>query len=148
MYHPKATPTKRFYLSRRQPMNISELVQRAHATAESKGWHDDNKLMLKFFNSMREIGKTASSEDMQESVDYLEKVWQRTWKVAKIALIMCEGAEAIEAIRKGEDEGEEIADIVIRCGDYSGEERIRLEHCTVTKMDINDTRPYKHNKKL
>ena len=114
------------------PLDISGLIKRAHANAESKGWHVDYKHIL------RELKDSPNST----------WIWSDYYRTAKIALIMSEGAEAIEAIRKGESEAEELADIVIRIADYCGEFGIDLEEAIQAKMMINETRPYKHGKAL
>ena len=73
-----------------------------------------------------------------------------------IALMHCELSEAVEAIRSKKDDhlphldavGVELADAVIRIGDYCGEFGIDLEACILEKMAYRRSRPHKHNKLL
>ncbi len=68
----------------------------------------------------------------------------------KLALIMSEGAEALEAHRQGktEDLGHELADIVIRSMDLAQSLGINLGEEIVKKATFNADRPYKHGNKL
>lgn len=77
-----------------------------------------------------------------------------------IALMHCELSEAIEELRKNEApamywEGEkpegwavELADCVIRIMDACEHYGVNLEDLITMKMRYNETRPYKHGKKL
>lgn len=68
--------------------------------------------------------------------------------ISLVGLIMSEGAEAIEAIRKEDQENfeEELADIAIRVFDVAGGLRIDLGAAIVEKMTKNKNRPHKHGK--
>lgn len=68
----------------------------------------------------------------------------------KIALIMSEGAEALEAHRKGEERKipHELADIVIRTMDLAESLQINLAEAILEKHAFNQTRPIKHGNKL
>ena len=68
----------------------------------------------------------------------------------KLALIMSEGAEALEAHRKGQTEelGHELADIVIRSMDLAESLKIDLAAEILKKASFNANRPYKHGNKL
>jgi NTP pyrophosphatase (non-canonical NTP hydrolase) len=67
-----------------------------------------------------------------------------------IALIMSEGAEALEAHRKGRTEelGSEFADVVIRTMDLAESLGIDLASEILKKALFNANRPYKHGGKL
>lgn len=78
---------------------------------------------------------------------------------AKVMLIACELAEAVEEYRNGkpalyydkdkpEGIGIELADAVVRIGDLCGMENIDLESMLEIKMAYNDTRPHRHGNKL
>lgn len=68
----------------------------------------------------------------------------------KLALIMSEGAEALEAHRKGQmgEVGKELADIVIRTMDLAESLEIDLAQEIMDKVVFNETRPHKHGNKL
>jgi NTP pyrophosphatase (non-canonical NTP hydrolase) len=68
----------------------------------------------------------------------------------KLALIMSEGAEALEAHRQGKTEelGHELADIVIRSMDLAESLRIDLAAEILKKAAFNANRPFKHGNKL
>ena len=65
----------------------------------------------------------------------------------KLALIMSEGAEALEAHRRGTAVGSELADIVIRTMDLAETLKIDLGLEIVAKHEFNKTRPYRHGEK-
>ncbi len=68
----------------------------------------------------------------------------------KLGLIMSEGAEALEAHRKGDNEHivEELADVVLRCMDLAEAEGWDLGSTIVDKHLKNLDRPFKHGNKL
>lgn len=72
----------------------------------------------------------------------------RMKKTEKLALIITEVSECIEAVRKGdkENEAEELADTMVRLLDYIG--GFDVEFCTAfhKKMVQNLDRPYRHGK--
>lgn len=67
-----------------------------------------------------------------------------------IALMHSELSEALEALRKDDEEdfAVELADAVIRIADLCGYCDIDLEEVIEEKMKYNETRPYKHGKKF
>lgn len=69
-------------------------------------------------------------------------------RLAKLALLTSEIGEAVEAVRKNDQEnlGEELADIAIRLFDLGPALGFDLEAEILKKMDKNDLRPYKHGK--
>lgn len=76
----------------------------------------------------------------------------------KLMLIVTEAAEALEGIRKGGGMDEhcpdftslevEMADIIIRVADLSGQLSLRLGEAVVAKMAFNKDRPHMHNKRF
>jgi NTP pyrophosphatase (non-canonical NTP hydrolase) len=92
--------------------------------------------------------------------DYLRKDprWpeiEPLWRMSRIALMHSEASEAVEGIRKPQPddhcpelpmEEAELADIVIRVGDYAAGHSIDLERAIKVKMAYNATRPHKHGK--
>lgn len=118
-------------------MNLDDLSMEAHRNASEKGfWKLEDSILAKMANPKLQL------EFTQEEI----KAVVNAFKTSKIALIMCEGAEAIEALRKGENESEEMADIVIRTGDYCGGYNVDLEGHAAVKMEKNKLRPVKHGK--
>lgn len=67
----------------------------------------------------------------------------------KLALIMSEASEALEAHRQGQDTelGHELADIVIRTMDLAESLGIDLATEIETKAAFNKNRPFKHGNK-
>lgn len=65
-----------------------------------------------------------------------------------LALMVCEVAEAIEALRKGEDETEEVVDVIIRALDYLGRKGVDVERALRRKVERNKRRPWKHGKRF
>jgi NTP pyrophosphatase (non-canonical NTP hydrolase) len=68
----------------------------------------------------------------------------------KIALMHSELSEALEELRKPEPSrkalAEEMADLVIRVMDFCGHEDLDLVGAVLAKMEINQDRPYLHDK--
>lgn len=97
------------------------MQQRAHETAQRKGWHDEP----------REIGTV-------------------------IALMHSELSEALEAARCNANSDkitgftgieEELADVIIRIMDASGQHGWRVARALVAKMAYNQIRPHRHGGK-
>lgn len=70
-------------------------------------------------------------------------------KVSRLALIATEVAEAIEAVRNGDDANlaEELADVVIRCLDFADIYDINLGAALLEKLERNRGRGYRHGGK-
>ena len=68
----------------------------------------------------------------------------------KLMLVVSELAEAAESYREDDKEGfnEEIADTFIRLFDICGTLEIDIESEVKKKMAKNQTRPYRHGKKM
>lgn len=74
-----------------------------------------------------------------------------TVALSKVALMMSELGECVEALRKPDkfneaDVAEELADTVIRIMDFTYARGIDLGEAIITKMEKNKARPYKHGK--
>lgn len=101
-------------------MNINEMAQKAYSNSKAHG----------FWESDRNKGEM-------------------------LALIHSEVSECLEGVRKNrmDDhlpdvtmEAAELADIMIRVGDYAHGFGIDLEAVIIAKMKYNESRPYKHGK--
>jgi len=117
-------------------MTITELVNEAHRNSvEHDFWPDGHGIA-----------------DMPEDIDLL---------LSKLMLIVTEVAEAAEALREWghmrevsqspelhdrEHLGEELADIIIRVGDFAGALGLDLESAIASKMARNRERPRMHGK--
>lgn len=103
-------------------MMFETLAQMIHNNAKAHGWHD------------KEIEEGTA-----------------------LCLIHGEVSEAMEAARHGNPPSEhipefsgieeELADVVIRCMDWSTKRGYRLGDAIIAKHEFNKTRPYKHGGK-
>lgn len=116
-------------------MNIKELCIESHKIAVEKGFWTDElaSTPIKPINYQRNDGEL-------------------------IALMHSELSEALEALRHNNPQSnkitefssleEEMADLMIRIGDYCEAKKLRIEEAIKAKMEYNKSRPYKHNKKF
>lgn len=101
------------------------LQKTAYLISKSKGWWDNPRTMLECIALMH--------SELSEAVEELRKntpsatYWEET---------------------KPEGWAVELADCVIRIMDVCEHNGVDLEHVIMTKMRYNETRPYKHGKKL
>lgn len=121
-------------------MKVDELYWNCGIRAEANGWHD----------------RFSQVFDEGDSEAQLEHI------ITKLSLITCEVAEAIEELRSGRgvdetyySEGDkpegvpsELADIIIRTMDLAYMLGIDLPEMIEEKLDFNDSRGYKHGKKV
>ncbi len=116
-------------------MKIKELIDKSHINAVERGFYDRQ-------NSV--IGKMeALSCFTEEDIEYVKLLYKTT----KIMLIVTELSEAVENLRLGKPEGEEIGDTIVRIGDYCGGEGIDLEGQLEHVMKTNKERPRLHGGK-
>ena len=106
-------------------MTIKELQEKSHKTAVEKGFWGKKKTEMLCTEPPRNKGEL-------------------------IALMHSELSECLEALRKEDkdNEAEELADLMIRIGDYAEAFRIDLTSAIESKMKRNKKRPYKHGKKF
>lgn len=84
------------------------------------------------------------------SPDSKEREQHRLKKMEKLGLIVTEVAECMEAVRKddGQNEAEELADVLVRLLDYAGGFDIELATAFEQKMLKNYARPRRHGKQF
>lgn len=119
-------------------MTIKQLCKIAHKIAKEKGfWSFETRK-----NGGGKIVKTTRLKERNNG--------------ELIALMHSELSEALEALRNGNSKSdhipkfsfleEEMADLLIRVGDFCEARRVRLEEAVKAKMKFNKMRPYKHGK--
>jgi len=129
---------------------LNELSMTCYHVSQAQGfWNDDPRVMLGDLYSPDEHKDRMISPSEMDSLEL-------HYKATKLALIASETTEALEAIRKGVDtsehgfdaEAEEIADIIIRCLDYSGRYIENIGEIVQRKILFNIQRKKKHGKKF
>ena len=91
-------------------------------------------------------GRTAELKGFHEGY----KTGNITDAMAKVALIMTELGELVEAMRENKGhqaEAEELADVLIRCFDFAYLEGYNINQAVLKKMATNISRPHMHGKK-
>ncbi len=118
--------------SKRDVLTISELSRKAHANAKAHGFWED----------WEQIDSLPAEFDKDR--------WRDALISTRLLLIISEVTEALEALRRGDRAGfrEEIADTFIRLGDLCGGLNIDAELMILSKMRLNESRPYKHGKRF
>ena len=98
-------------------------------------------------------------DELSDLADYIQKAHEIAFKhgfweidkvpnyAEKIMLIVTELAEAVQEDRKGETTEVEIADTLIRLFDLCGYMYPNIEDAIKHKMKLNESRPFKHNRK-
>ena len=118
-----------------QPLTVLELCVKAHANSASKGFWDIRDFIATLPNHSEEL--------------------MAIFRLSRVALFHEEASEVCGAIRKPQAddhcpelsmEEAELADIMIRVGDYAGGFGIDLERAIRIKMAYNASRPHKHGK--
>jgi NTP pyrophosphatase (non-canonical NTP hydrolase) len=111
--------------------------------ANRKGWNDDDPRKMDVH-----LGDRLSS-------DQIQGLWI-AYDISKLGLMVTEIAEAIEGRRHGDpasdkipsftSQEEELADCIVRIMHYSAHNKLRVAEALITKLNFNETRPYKHGK--
>lgn len=116
-------------------MHINDLCKEAYQNAEKHGFWEDYDRIIKLA-----VDKTLYNNDF--------KMLMNNAISTRLALIHSEVSEALEALRKDDNENfrEELADVVIRIGDLCGGLGIDLESEITKKMEKNKSRERKHGK--
>jgi NTP pyrophosphatase (non-canonical NTP hydrolase) len=119
-------------------MDIDLLMHRAHTNSINHGFWEE------YHQTLEVLGESG-----------LAKKYEVDIKLSKIALIMSELGEAVEGVRKPQQdeacpiftsEEIELADVIIRICDYAEAFLLRLPEAVQAKMNYNADRPYKHGK--
>lgn len=69
-------------------------------------------------------------------------------EVTALALVISEVCEAIERLRRGRNNVDEIADSIIRLLDYCGFKQYDIDTAVTKKMAKNKRRPYLHRRRF
>lgn len=105
-------------------MKLNDLVMKAYAAAEAKGFRDASPL-----EDMALIHSEVS--EAVEDLRAPEVRWSGTREDGKPIGV-----------------ASEIADIMIRCAHFCGKHGIDLEAEVLRKLAYNETRPHKHGKRI
>lgn len=119
-------------------MKISELSKTSHENAKEKGFWDTEKNI---------IDKLA----LKQPLEFEEiKAIMQAFKCQRLLLVVSELGEAVEALRKENDENfyEELADTEIRLGDFYGGYNINITEAIMKKQKKNKERQKLHGKKF
>ena len=135
---------------RGKALNVADIVElfdwlsnRAHQTAQDKGWWRDRVRLQQVVDRY--------GEDVAPFLEVQNKL-------SLLGLIHSEVSEALNAVRNGIESDDkvpaftgleaELADVLIRIFDMCGKYQLRLGAAVIAKMAMNETRPDKHGGKL
>lgn len=124
-------------------MTLNEIAAEAHANSRAHGFWDNEHL-----GTIPAVQYHVPSADPRDGP---REITNPSIDYEKIALMHSELAEATEALRTGNlygDHGvaEELADVIIRIGDYAGARKIDLDGSVARKLEKNRARPHMHGK--
>lgn len=128
-------------------MTIAELIERAHATAVEKGWWEQDRPFSEGIALMHSELSEALEEWRKHGMErMLYHVNEHGLEVG-----MRTGPDPDDVVRsrnpKPEGIAAELADVLIRIGDWCGKHGIPLEEALVAKLAYNRSRPYRHGGK-
>jgi len=151
-------------------MTIKELCKKAHKTAVSKGFwskecigcngsgeiFDDSAIGSGYEGDLTGVGMHKACPTCKGTKLSKDKKERNDGEM--IALMHSELSEALEALRHGNLKSdhipefslleEEMADVLIRIGDFCEARNVRLDKAIKAKMKFNETRPKKHGKEF
>lgn len=146
-------------------MTLNEMAAESHAIAVQKGWYENGgpsaleKHMLMVSEiaeateevrnnkpPLRVEGKKKQTPD-STLWDFVSKVIPVKGEAIDFEMIMLETEGWGSDILKPEGEAAELADVIIRIGDYFGHKGWDLEAVVKLKMNYNRTRGHKHGGK-
>ena len=117
-------------------MTIADLIRGAHQTAVEKGWWENDRPFSEGIALMHSELSEALEEWRKHGMDSQAMIYPYT--------VFSEPAGAV----KPEGVAVELADVLIRIGDWCGKHNIPLEEALRAKMAYNKTRPHRHGGKL
>jgi len=137
-------------------MEINEMVERAFNTATVKGWHDEGfeKLPLECHMLMVSEIAEASEEVRKGTMPFYFEMNGKMVEPFDLSLAAFTVAEGFKldgtinqkVLKKPEGELIELADVMIRIGDYCGSRGWDLNAAVELKMKYNSTRSIRHGK--
>lgn len=113
-------------------MTIADLIRESHATAVEKGWWQTDRP----FSEGIALMHSELSEALEE------------WRKHGMNNMMYNADACAPLDVKPEGIAVELADVLIRVGDWCGKHGIPLEAALVAKMRYNKTREFRHGGKL
>lgn len=116
-----------------EQMPLHSLGKLCHKNAQVKGFYDDIKLIEELH--------TKAVLDPDEALNL-----RRRLEAVRFGLIMTEAMEAMEGHRGGDfsNEGEELADVIIRVVEFAYYRKIDLDAEVEGKVNKNHARPHMH----
>ena len=125
-------------------MQINEMVEESHRVAKEKGWHDGG---LKSPLEVLMLMVTELAESAEEFRNDKPPVYFNDVDKMLVAPTL-NGIIYNPENHKPEGWGVELADVIIRIGDFCGLRVVDLEAIIKLKMDFNATRSHRHGGKL
>jgi NTP pyrophosphatase (non-canonical NTP hydrolase) len=119
-------------------MTIADLIRESHATAVEHGWWEKDRP----FSEGIALMHSELSEALEE--------WRKSGMAVGFLLYDGETHAPFYSDPKNKPEGiaVELADVLIRIGDWCGKHGIPLEEALRAKMAFNKTRSHRHGGKL
>jgi len=148
----------------KEPITVDEIVEISHSAAKEKGWWDHEKteaeLLCLFHSEVSEALEEVRNGHLPNETYYSGKqvIKSATYDSDKssITTVITSAikGEAIfvsnEYIEANKPEGipSELADIIIRIGDFCGYYGIDLDAAIREKLEYNKSRSYRHGNKV
>jgi NTP pyrophosphatase (non-canonical NTP hydrolase) len=114
-------------------LTIAELIAESHGTALNKGWWEKDRPFSE--------GIALMHSELSEALE----AWRGGDDLTKISYSSAQGVNVAD---KPFGIAVELADVLIRIGDWCGKHNIPLEEALRAKMAYNKTRSFRHGGKL
>jgi NTP pyrophosphatase (non-canonical NTP hydrolase) len=145
--------------------SLEDLIEQSGENAEAKGFHDDGNKLRTVLDLLPDGGEAVLHIDTEDGIKYVAldfDFWKRmyaAYKGNRQFLIVSEVVEALDEVRNdkpsiyevdGKPEGSavELADALIRIGDYAWEFKEPVVEAIDTKAAYNAKRERMHGGKL